>query len=537
MRKVMRWVMGIAWVHAFCQVAPAGADPAVHPEDLHYLGAFRMPTEGYVLQGQWTDMFSWCKGIEAYYPDGDPGGDADGFPGSLFGIGHDWVTPMYEITIPAPVNSKNLDDLPVAQVIQHPTGILGGLGSTDDLLKGIEYLPAQGSMTEGKLHVSFGKHYQYNRRTTHGWISLDLANPNPAGPWYVGTESQVSDLNTNEYIFTIPERWANEHVGGMRLACGRHREGQVATGPSIVAYAPWMDGNPPPPNTELTADLLVHYKDLSLEDGIDGHCWADSWDGAAWLDNGEKSAAIIVGERGFGNCWYGWRDGTTPEECATWPGGCEANGYGGSNRGYWADYFRTVILFYSPDDLARVAGHQMTTWDIQPYLVWDITPYMIEPESTYEIHTGGVAFDAEHGYLYVTEKYGDDGRRKPVIHVFSLAPALHTDEAVPQPDPTVLTPPTVDGSSAAQAPTVRSLEVAVSMDRGQRIAAIHVADPVPSSSHHVTVHDISGRLVDDLGSTTADTITWSTRDVRGGVYFVRVKGADQVATRKVVVVN
>ena len=533
MRKVMRWVAGIAWCHALCVVTPAGAGELLRPDQIHYVGAFRVPTEGVTLQGQWTDLFSWCKGVEAYYPDGDPGGGADGFPGSLFGIGHDWVTPMYEITIPAPVRSDNIDDLPVAQILQHPTGILGGLGSTDDLLKGIEYLPAQPGMTQPKLHVSFGKHYQYNRRTTHGWISLDLANPQPAGPWYVGTASQVDCLNTNEYVFAIPKDWADANVEGKRLACGRYREGQVATGPSIVAYAPWEQGNPPPANTELHADLLVHYKDLSLEDGIDDHCWADAWNGGAWLDNGEASAAIIVGERGQGNCWYGWQDGTTPEECATWPGGCEANGYGGSNRGYWADAFRTVALFYSPDDLARVAHGQLTTWDIQPYLVWDITPYMIEPESTYEIHTGGVAYDQEHGFLYITETYGDDARRKPVIHVFQVESALHGGGSNLQQDATTRTPPS--GDSALQLP--ESFEVSVSMDRGRQVAAIHVTDPALSAPHRVTVHDIAGRLVQDLGSSTSDTVTWSTRDVSGGVYFVRVRAGDQVATRKVVVVD
>ncbi len=530
MLKVMRWVAGVAWCHAMVLAAPAAAERLVREDDIEYLGAFRLPTEGETLEGQWTDLFSWCKGIEAYYPAGDPGGAADGFPGSLFGVGHDWVTPMYEISIPAPVRSVDIDDLPVAQIIQHPTRILGGLGSSDDLLKGIEYLPAQPGMSSAKLHISFGKHYQYNRRTTHGWINLDLSNPQPAGPWYVGTDDQVDCLNTNEYVFAIPEDWANEHVGGKRLACGRHREGQVATGPAIVAYGPWQDGNPPPAGTELTADLLVHYKDLDLEDGVDDHCWADAWNGAAWLDDGERSAAVIVGTRGFGDCWYGWADGTTPEECATWPGGCEANGYGGSNRGYYASYFRNLMLFYSPDDMARVMNGQLTTWDIQPYLAWDYTPYMIAPESTYEIHTGGVAYDAEHGYLYVTERYGDEGRRKPVIHVFSLN---SRNTISMQPDPTWKEAP----SNGPDAAATRALEVAVSLDRGTRVAAIRMAGPSPSTPRRVTVHDIAGRLVQDLGTTTAETVTWSTRDVTGGVYFVRVADTDRVATRKVVVVD
>jgi hypothetical protein len=36
-----------------------------------------------------------------------------------------------------------------------------------------------------------------------------------AGPWHVGTQAQVSDLNTNEYIFAMPPGWASRHVPGL----------------------------------------------------------------------------------------------------------------------------------------------------------------------------------------------------------------------------------------------------------------------------------------------------------------------------------
>ena len=49
-----------------------------------------------------------------YYPDGDPVGGEDGFPGSLFGVGHDLQEYVSEISIPVPVLSKNLEDLNTA---------------------------------------------------------------------------------------------------------------------------------------------------------------------------------------------------------------------------------------------------------------------------------------------------------------------------------------------------------------------------------------------------------------------------------------
>jgi hypothetical protein len=481
------------------------------PEDFRYLGAFRLPTEGWEVQGSWTDQLSWCKGVEAYYPEGEPAGPADGFPGSLFGVGHEWTTPAFEISIPVPVISDDVDDLPVARLLQGPAPVLDGIGFDEDLLKGIEYLPAQPGMSVPKLHVSFGKHYQYNRRPTHGWIDLDLSNPHGAGPWFVGSESQVSDLNTNEYVFAIPEDWAAQHAGGKRLACGRHREGQVATGPSIIAYGPWQSGDPPDPLSELSARPLVLYKDLSLEDGIDGHCWADNWTGGAWLRSDEKTSVVLFGTRGFGECWYGWQDGMTPEECDSLPGGCEANGYGGSNRGYYASYFKTVMLFYDPEDLARVASGALPSWEIQPYRVWDVTPYMVLPESTYEIHTGGVAYDEARGYLFVTERYGDLERHKPIVHVFALGAWT--------------APP--GGPPGGRSSTGGVGEVFASPNPFRGITTITLDAEAAARGTggggpwRVAIYDVTGKLVSDLGAVTDPLVAWDAGRVPAGLYFVR----------------
>jgi hypothetical protein len=519
--------------------APAHGAGRFQIDDFRYLGAFRTPVFMGTADGTTVDLLSWCKGIDAYYPDGDPTGPADGYPGSLFGVGHGWVTPMFEIAIPAPVISDNIADLPVAQLLQTPHDVASSIEIAGDGLKGIEFLPAQPGMSGPKLHITVGQHYQYDRRPTHGWIDLDLSNPHTAGPWYVGRADQVNCLNVNEYVFTIPKEWADQYVGGRRLACGRYREGQVATGPSVIAYSPWEAGNPPPANTEISAVPLVLYRNLNVDDGMDGLCWADNWTGAAWLTNGEKMAVAIVGTKGFGNCWYGWQDGTTPEECAQWPGGCEANGYGGSNRGFYADSFRTVVLLYDPRDLAKVVRGQLTSWEPQPYAMLDITPQMIRPETTYEIGTGGVAYDDVHGLLYISERGGDESTHKDIIHVFSHKPALHVNN----------TPGNVDpnrqdihggGSIAVNGGTSGpsgALSVRVSVDRSAHVAAIQLSHASASTPRRVTVHDVSGRLVADLGTITGDRVDWDTRNVRAGVYFVRVRSGVEAATGKVVLVN
>jgi hypothetical protein len=54
----------------------------VQPEDLTYLGAFRLP------DGPPEIGWYWGGTAMTYYPEGDPNGPDDGFPGSIFGTGH-----------------------------------------------------------------------------------------------------------------------------------------------------------------------------------------------------------------------------------------------------------------------------------------------------------------------------------------------------------------------------------------------------------------------------------------------------------------
>ena len=65
---------------------PPSSDELIQPENLTYLGAFRLPADAPDEIGwKWSN---WSSGL-TYYPDGDPDGESDGYPGSLFGVGHE----------------------------------------------------------------------------------------------------------------------------------------------------------------------------------------------------------------------------------------------------------------------------------------------------------------------------------------------------------------------------------------------------------------------------------------------------------------
>ena len=90
---------------------PAPQNPEVQtdrlmPSDLEYVGAFRLP------EASGGSSWEWAGDAMAYCPTGDSDGPDDGFPGSLYGIGHDWDKQVSEISIPVPVLSagKRLPD-------------------------------------------------------------------------------------------------------------------------------------------------------------------------------------------------------------------------------------------------------------------------------------------------------------------------------------------------------------------------------------------------------------------------------------------
>ena len=95
-------------------VAPPAGTSLVRPENLVYRGAFRLP------EGSGSSSWEWSGYAITYCPEGDPGGERDGYPGSLFAVGHDHQQMVSEISIPRPVIStqKRVDDLNVARTLQ-----------------------------------------------------------------------------------------------------------------------------------------------------------------------------------------------------------------------------------------------------------------------------------------------------------------------------------------------------------------------------------------------------------------------------------
>jgi len=396
----------------------------IQPDDLEYKGAFRLPDdEGWGYSGY----------AMTYYPKGDSAGSADGFPGSLFILGHDHHQQIAEVSIPIPVisGSRNLAELNRAKMLQGFTDVRGQMfGDLEIPRAGIAYLGAQKGQTTDKLHFSWGQHFQ-DFEPSHGWCELNLSQPKAKGPWVFGG---YTNYVTNDYLFQIPKEWADINTPGQYLAVGRFRDGHWAgQGPALFAYAPWNDGNPPETKARLNSITPLLLYGIQEEGGIEisnaqsmkmnNFKEPDEWSGGAWLTAGGKSAVIFVGTKATGKCWYGFANGVVwpidIDEDTVYP---QVPAWPYDDRGWWSESVEAQIIFYDTSDLAAVARGRMKTYEPQPYASFDIDQYLFDPgldvEQGKRYLVGAACFDQARGILYIIERRADEDRS--LVHVWHV---------------------------------------------------------------------------------------------------------------------
>lgn len=425
-----------------------------------YLGAFRLPDDS-----ERPQSFAWGGEAMTFNPEGNPDGSQDGFPGSLFIMGHDRMpygelpdgNQVAEITIPTPIIADTVRELNQATFIQPFHNVAAGFFPTlvEIPRVGMEYLDT--GATGPLIHLTWGQHFQDAAETnvaSHAWFHPDLSSPNIQGTWYIGNQSLYS---VNDYLFQLPTEWAEQYTSGRLLATGRFKDGGWSgMGPALFAYRPWIDdiGTPAAPGTRLQETVLLLYESSYVTEDIircmEGYQHPDEWTGGAWLttDAGE-SAVLFAGTKATGDkYWYGFINPAGPEYA------CVERAYLGeftlcrladgtpcpdeslavctnpaSLRGWWSSSFNARFILYSPDDLAAVASGVLEPWEPQPYAYLDIDEHLfLNPQDIsldvlgYGVQRryrlGDIAYDRDNGLLYVLERHVEEGR--PVVHVWQI---------------------------------------------------------------------------------------------------------------------
>jgi hypothetical protein len=395
---------------------PAAALPSmpssgnvIDPEQLTYLGAFRLP------EASGGSSWEYSGHGLTHRPAADP---AQNTRGSLIGFGHDQQLLVSEISIPEPVISKNLPDLNTAETIQPFADISGGLFVPEEMV-----IPRAGlAYHDGMLYFAFGQHIQ-DFEPSHGLA--DLALGQAQGAYIFGG---YSNYVTNDYLLEIPPEWA-QALGGYPLASGRAREGLWSgRGPALFAYKPdVVDGDV---LTDVVPLLLYGVQEAGLPDIVSDESMAvtdyhdaDHWWGAEWLTAGESAAVVFAGTKALGGEWYGFANGVVWDyDCVDDDSCPDVPDFPYDDRGFWAEDYQAQIIFYDPAQLVAVARGELESWQPQPYAVLDLTEFLFAPELDYANYKrdliGAIAFDRERGRLYVIERLADEA--KSVIHVWQV---------------------------------------------------------------------------------------------------------------------
>jgi hypothetical protein len=431
----------------------------IHPEDLVYVGAFRLPDDAGPPR-----TFEYGGNAMTFNPEGDPA-NTDPYPGSLFVMGHDRIAygelpdgnQVAEVSIPVPAIADNPADLPQAAFIQGFHDVTAGyFTELEEIPKvGMQYLnhPATGA----KIHLVWGQHLQPPDEPSHAWFNPTLAAPDLQGVWFIGDQDLYS---TSGYLFEIPTSWADAYTEGRYLATGRMRDGgQGGMGPALFAYRPWLpDGSAPPSGTHLEEITLLLYENAyntaEFVRCLEGYQYPDEWEGGTWITTPSgKSAVLFAGTKSMGTkMWYGFINPLGPEyacvdqhvtdfdTCRMADGSsCPAEDYTGccddeqgncvTYRGWWSTRFDAQFILYDPADLAQVATGTMESWEPQPYASMDIDEHLFLSPPEWDLVTvgwgdqrrnriGPTAYDRNSNFLYVVEQYGEGA--KPVVHVWRV---------------------------------------------------------------------------------------------------------------------
>jgi hypothetical protein len=393
----------------------AAGSSRLHAHHLVYKGAFAFPRNS--SGNDWT----YGGHALAYYPRGDRQSVPDGYPGSLYTVGHAWYQLVGEISIPRPVISGNYESLPRAAVLRSQVDITGGRldnciyydedGNGQECLyrevAGLEYLP-----NINRIVWNLRDWYNVGGQDLDslGWSNLKMRRAR--GMWYIGPRfsSEFHNGKTCDYLFLAPESFASTCLEGKRLISGNHRGAGAfggSQGPTLYALAPWEDGKPQPPRAELDALALVYYPEVleCIENPelchFPGYRTADIWAGGAWIEAGDKSAVLIFGRKGLGPNYYG-------------PGNLDCDPY----KGWHADPYEPQILFYDPADIVKVREGAMKPWQVVPYEVAVPRGVMLAGDCA---SFGAVAYDSKRRMIYATEP-GAGEWGAVAVHVWQVKP-------------------------------------------------------------------------------------------------------------------
>lgn len=385
-----------------------------------YLGAFRVPNE-------WngSDVTTLNYGGNALGFNPDRGGSGSLFiscfsPGNL----------VSEISIPTPVRSTNVADLPTASTLQPcQDSTAGGTVSTG----------GDSTMIGGLLvynHQLYTTKYVYYDATSSQTNAFyRKANTNLAQANAVGAARVEAGLNegfVDGAMSPIPAKWQSALHG--TVAVGNNSLSiitRTSWGPAAFGWNPasFVNATTPSPATPL-----VYYSDA--------HPTLGTWNGptpnftSSWWNmagtNGYPgmvipegySSVLYFGAQGMGPFCYG--EGTADPALAghsTPDGSVWCYDPVNDSKGTHGYPYRYQVMAYDLSDLAEVAAGKKLPYDVVPYDVWPLTAGYPAMDGKTNQMAGGAVFDPVSRRIYFSAPGSDrlaQYSSMPLVHVWQL---------------------------------------------------------------------------------------------------------------------
>lgn len=380
------------------QVNPSNL-PLLSENQLQYIGGFRLPAES--SNGEW---FSFGGRTAAFNPAGP----------SLFVASYRGA--VAEVTIPTPVNSSDVNELPFSTFLQpfaDPTE--GRLDEISPIGVNVAGLLVYGNRLYGTVSI----YYDANntQRVSHFSRSLKLDQPSFSGwssVWQPDRSGFVAGM-----MALVPSEW-QATLGGPAVTgqCCIPIVYRTSNGPAAFSFDPAKVGQ-----ASVSATPLLYY---TLEQATLG-----PWEGSnptygattqmgGFVAIAGTRTVLYFGSNGLGKHCYG--DGTANkalDETTSADGVHLCYDPTTNSKGSHAFPYRSQIWAYDLNDLAAVKAGEKKPWDVVPYGVWPLTFPTVEPT----MRLGGVGYDAARQIIYVSQLGADPDvySSRPVMHALRIA--------------------------------------------------------------------------------------------------------------------
>jgi hypothetical protein len=400
---------GFAWAQS--------SEPLLGKANLVYQGAFRVPN----LTSSTGATFNYGGQAPTYNPAHN----------SLYMVGHQQFQLSAEISIPAVVNSADLNALNIATLLQPFADPLEGKrNSVNPTNKNPNYIGGQ-LVSNGKLIVSVYSYFDAlgTQSTSHFVRPVDLSVTGQVlGPYKVGTQYPGF---VSGYMTPVPSEW-QPPFGGPALTgnCCLPIIAHQSNGPAVSLFDPAQlrATNPvaatplvgyPYPNALVPGGWGVQSMFFNGTTQITG----------AVFPQGSRSV-LFFGRQGTGPFCYGI--GTTnPALNGTLAPAPSVNVLycydpASTDHGVHAYPYVYQVWAYDANDLLSVKNGSTSQDQLRPTATWT---FNLPFENSTDKHLlGGTGFDAQNGLVYLSQRY-EDVNANPIVHVFKV------NGNVPTPDP------------------------------------------------------------------------------------------------------